>query len=105
MVNWNNCKPTQPLPPNSSENPFSNTGICSRDIVNPFSRRESYSGGEITTYKVFTLATWLLSVVTSVYYTLEHPHGKHSINRRIWEQNDHYPSGFTMNSVIASIFW
>ncbi|CEJ84191.1 hypothetical protein VHEMI03408 [[Torrubiella] hemipterigena] len=79
MVNWNN--------------------------LNPFSRRETYSVGEITGYKVLTLATWLLSVVSSVYYTLEKPHVGHHNGHRIWEQNDLHVSAFTMNSIIASIFW
>lgn len=64
--------------------------------VNPFSRRESHSAGEITMYKVLTLLTWILSVVVSVYYTM---HG------RIWSINYHYKSAFTMNSILADIFW
>ncbi|KAK8147788.1 hypothetical protein MY1884_001411 [Beauveria asiatica] len=63
---------------------------------NPFSRRESHSTAAVTTYKVLTLVTWALSVFVSVWYTY---HG------HIWDINYHHRSAFTMNSVIASIFW
>ncbi|OAA61316.1 hypothetical protein ISF_05395 [Cordyceps fumosorosea ARSEF 2679] len=63
---------------------------------NPFSRRESHSVGAITTYKILTLLTWLLSVVVSVWYT---------VRGHIWAINYHHRSAFTMNSIIASIFW
>ncbi|KAJ6782304.1 hypothetical protein PWT90_00627 [Aphanocladium album] len=63
---------------------------------NPFGRRESHSVGEITTYKVLTLLTWALSVFVSVWYTV---HGQ------IWNINYLHKSAFTMNSVLASIFW
>ncbi|KAJ3473111.1 hypothetical protein NLG97_g10511 [Lecanicillium saksenae] len=63
---------------------------------NPFSRRESHSVGEITTYKVLTLLSWALSVLVSVWYTI---HGQ------IWSINYHNRSAFTMNSVLASIYW
>jgi hypothetical protein len=80
--------------------------------VNPFAKRDSHSAGSIVWYKVLTLATWLLSVVVTVYYAVESPphdgkhDGKHYHHRgSIWHQNhDHY-SGFTLNSVITSIYW
>jgi hypothetical protein len=72
---------------------------------NPFSRRESHSAGSITLYKVLTLLTWILSVVVSVYYTVHAPHDGFTIRKRIWDQNYLYPSAFTMNAVIADIFW
>jgi hypothetical protein len=59
----------------------------------------------VTTYKVLTLITWVLSVVVSVYYTVHSPHDGHTIRKRIWDQNSLYPSAFSMNSVIASIYW
>lgn len=71
---------------------------------NPFSRRESHGFGSITTYKVLTLVTWALSIIVSVYYTLHAPidgHHKHSI----WDQNYRYRTAFTLNSVLADIFW
>ncbi|CAG9937252.1 unnamed protein product [Clonostachys rosea f. rosea IK726] len=73
--------------------------------ANPFSRRESYGSGAVTTYKVLTLLTWLLSVVVSVYYVINEPHDGFTIRRRIWDQNDLYRTAFTLNSVIGNIYW
>ncbi|KAI6783424.1 uncharacterized protein J7T54_004451 [Emericellopsis cladophorae] len=72
---------------------------------NPFSKRENHSAMSVTIYKVLTILTWLLSLVVSVYYTIHAPHDGFTIRKRIWDQNDLYPSAFTMNSVIASIYW
>jgi hypothetical protein len=72
---------------------------------NPFSKRESHGANSIITYKVLTVLSWILSVVTSVYYTTNEPHDGFTIRRRIWDQNALYPSAFTMNSVIADVFW
>ncbi|TQS32656.1 hypothetical protein Golomagni_07023 [Golovinomyces magnicellulatus] len=73
--------------------------------VNPFSRRESHSPATINTYKVLTALTWLLSVVVSIYDTVQPPReaGIHRI--LFWSQNYLYPSAFTMNHVMGSIFW
>ncbi|KAG5925313.1 hypothetical protein E4U53_003347 [Claviceps sorghi] len=72
---------------------------------NPFGRRESHSGGSIVTYKILTLLTWLLSVVVSVYYVLHKPKDGATARRRIWEQNDLYPTAFTMSPVLGDIYW
>jgi hypothetical protein len=72
---------------------------------NPFSKRESHSSGSITTYKILTVISWALSVIVSVYYTVHSPHDGHTIRKRIWDQNYLYPTAFTLNSVITSIFW
>ncbi|KAK4100254.1 DUF1774-domain-containing protein [Parathielavia hyrcaniae] len=73
--------------------------------VNPFAKRDSHSPASVLWYKVLTLASWLLSVVVTVYYTFEAPHdGKHH-RGTIWHQNDHHPSGFTLSPIITSIYW
>ncbi|RFU77940.1 atp synthase f0 [Trichoderma arundinaceum] len=72
---------------------------------NPFSKRETHSRGSIVTYKVLTLLSWLLSIVVTVYYTVDEPHDGFTIRRRIWDQNYLYPSAFTMNHIIAEIYW
>ncbi|KAG6014209.1 hypothetical protein E4U54_005683, partial [Claviceps lovelessii] len=72
---------------------------------NPFSRRESHSGSSIVTYKILTLLTWLLSVIVSVYYVLHAPKDGFTIRRRIWDQNDLYPTAFTMSPVLGDIYW
>ncbi|RSL85481.1 hypothetical protein CEP52_016135 [Fusarium oligoseptatum] len=73
--------------------------------LNPFSKRESHSNGAILTYKILTLLTWILSVVVSVYYTVRRPEDGHTRNRTIWEQNHMYPTAFSLNSTITSIYW
>jgi hypothetical protein len=72
---------------------------------NPFSKRESHGSVSITTYKVLTLLTWLLSIVVSVYYNVHSPKDGHTIRKRVWDQNYLYPTAFTMNSVLADIYW
>jgi hypothetical protein len=79
--------------------------IFYQSVDNPFAKRESHTAGSITTYKILTLATWLLSVVVSVYYVFNKPHDGFHIRRRIWDINYFYMTAFTMNSIIANIFW
>ncbi|KAH8884817.1 DUF1774-domain-containing protein [Thozetella sp. PMI_491] len=74
--------------------------------INPFAKRDAHSPGAVITYKVLTILTWLLSVITTVYYyfhAVDDVGIKH--RRTIWEQNYRYYSGFTQNSVITSIYW
>ena len=73
--------------------------------VNPFSKRESHDAQSILTYKILTIVTWLLAVISSVYYTLHAPKDDHFARRSIWGQNSHHHTAFAMNSVIASIYW
>lgn len=74
-------------------------------IVNPFAKRDSHSANSIVWYKVLTLASWLLSVVVTVYYAVEPPQDGKYHRGSIWHQNYHHYSGFTLNSVITSIYW
>ncbi|KAF6833434.1 hypothetical protein CMUS01_06549 [Colletotrichum musicola] len=73
--------------------------------LNPFSKKESHSAGSITTYKVLTILSWLLSLVVTLYYTVNEPRDGFTIRRRIWDQNYLYPTAFTLNSVIVDIYW
>ncbi|KAK3374462.1 hypothetical protein B0T24DRAFT_296171 [Lasiosphaeria ovina] len=73
--------------------------------INPFAKRDSHSANSVITYKVLTLVTWLLSLITTIYYTYDAPHDGHFVRRKIWEQNYFYFSGFTLNSVITDIYW
>ncbi|KAF4513696.1 hypothetical protein G6O67_000937 [Ophiocordyceps sinensis] len=72
---------------------------------NPFGKRETHSSRSILTYKILTLLSWLLAVVVSVYYTVHEPHDGFTIRNRLWDQNYLYPSAFTMNHVLADIYW
>ncbi|CAJ2512796.1 Uu.00g009150.m01.CDS01 [Anthostomella pinea] len=73
--------------------------------VNPFAKRDEHTKNTVITYKVLTTVTWLLSVVVSFYYTFNSPHDGNWARRRIWQQNDAYPTAFRLNSIIASIYW
>ncbi|KAK3319352.1 hypothetical protein B0H66DRAFT_267420 [Apodospora peruviana] len=73
--------------------------------INPFAKRDSHAPSSVITYKVLTLVTWLLSVVTSIYYTYHAPDDGHYARRPIWEQNYLFHSGFTQNYLISSLYW
>ncbi|KAL3427298.1 ATP synthase f0 [Phlyctema vagabunda] len=74
--------------------------------VNPFSQRESHSPAAVWTYKIFTILSWLLLVVTSFYYTFNVPKDDHKAWRHtIWGVNTHFPTPFALNSIITSIYW
>lgn len=74
--------------------------------MNPFGRREEHARFSITTYKVLTVLSWALAVVTSVFYTFHSP-GKHDgpHNHRIWKQNKYRATPFAPNSIIVSVYW
>ena len=74
-------------------------------LVNPFAKRDSHSARSVVWYKILTLASWVLSVVVTVYYTFEAPNDGKYHRDTIWHQNHRHPSGFSLNSLITSIYW
>ena len=74
-------------------------------LANPFSKRETHTTAAVTTYKVLNLLTFLLVLVTSVYYTFYEPHDGKYVGRTIWGQNSAHHTAFSLNSIIASIYW
>ncbi|KAK0617826.1 hypothetical protein B0T17DRAFT_311590 [Bombardia bombarda] len=73
--------------------------------INPFARRDSHSANSVITYKVLTLLSWLLSLISTIYYTYESPHDGHYHRRTIWGQNYFHFSAFSQNYLITSLFW
>ncbi|KAI9741481.1 MAG: hypothetical protein M1818_004287 [Claussenomyces sp. TS43310] len=73
--------------------------------INPFSKRDSHNANSIIAYKVLTIVSWLLVVLSSVYYTFDAPRDDVYARRTIWGQNRHYHTAFALNSLIASIYW
>jgi len=73
--------------------------------LNPFAKRETHDKAAVLTYKILTFASWLLLVITTVYYTVRAPGDGHYARRSIWHQNSHYHTAFALNSIIASIYW
>jgi len=73
---------------------------------NPFAKRESHSAPVVWTYKIVTILSWLLVVITSIYYTYhipadDHKHWRHTI----WGVNRAYATPFAVNSLIISLYW
>jgi hypothetical protein len=73
--------------------------------VNPFSKRETVSPRTLVIYKISTFVTWLLVVISSVYYAFNAPHDDIYARRTIWGQNKHHHTAFALNSIIASVYW
>jgi len=79
--------------------------MVSLQQINPFTKRDSHDARAVLIYKFLTFVTWVLSVVTTVYYTFNIPHDDHLPRRTIWGQNRHFHTAFALNSLIASIYW
>lgn len=73
--------------------------------INPFAKRDSHSTGSVVTYKVLSVLSWLLSVITSVYLSYDSEYTHHHHRGTIWHHNYANWSGFTQNSTISSIYW
>lgn len=76
-------------------------------LDNPFAKREEFGRGNLIAYKILTIVSWLLVVITGVYYTFAAPTDckKHRQCHTIWGQNNHHDSPFALNSVVTSIYW
>jgi len=73
--------------------------------LNPWARRDDHSEGTVLGYKILTLVTWIVLVVNGAVYTFTAP-GEGKLTRRtIWGQNSAHPTPFSLNSIIASIYW
>ncbi|KAJ9609700.1 hypothetical protein H2200_006028 [Cladophialophora chaetospira] len=74
---------------------------------NPFAKREEFSRTNLLAYKILTIVSWLLLVIFGAIYTFQKPGdcSKHHHCHTIWGQNNHNPSGFSVNSVLTSIYW
>jgi len=73
--------------------------------MNPFAKRDTHSPNAVITYKVLTLVSWLVAVISTIYYSLEAPHDGVYAHHTIWGVNRLHHSGFSLNPVIVSIYW
>ncbi|KAF2662573.1 hypothetical protein K491DRAFT_182755 [Lophiostoma macrostomum CBS 122681] len=71
--------------------------------LNPFARREDFSGQSILLYKITTLVSYIILLVTAFYYTFNAPHDGKYAHRTIWGNNLATP--FAQNHIITSIYW
>lgn len=72
---------------------------------NPFQSRNEYSRGSVITYRVISALSYLLVVITSIYYTFERPHEGQYSRHTIWDQNRQRHTPFALSSAIISIYW
>jgi hypothetical protein len=72
---------------------------------NPFARRETHDKTAVLVYKILTFVSWLLLLISSVYYAVRAPGDGKYLRRSIWGQNAIHPTAFSLNSVITSIYW
>jgi hypothetical protein len=91
--------------PKGRGTPKSKAYSLTLSTVNPFAKREEHNAQTIVTYKIFTILTWLLSVVSSVYYTIDPPRDGVYLRNTIWDQNGLYPTGFTLNQYVVDVYW
>lgn len=76
---------------------------------NPFSRRTSFSSQSILLYKITTTLSYLLFLITAIYYNFHAPHDgdtkhHHNLhNARFWQHN--FSTPFAQSAIITSIYW
>ena len=58
-------------------------------------------------YKILTIISWLLVVLSGAYYTFNYPesHKHHAHYQTIWGQNDLHDTPFALNAIVTSIYW
>lgn len=81
----------------------SNTSWLTDVKVNPFSRRDEFSSQALIVHRITTLVTYIVFLVTAIYYTFERPHEGHKPRHTIWGNNAASP--FAQNSIMTSIYW
>lgn len=73
--------------------------------LNPFTKHDEFSRESVLLYKITTVITWLILVITSFYYTFNPPHDGKYPRRTIWGQNHVHNNPFAMNPIIVSVYW
>lgn len=72
---------------------------------NPFAKRSEFSSRNLYAYKILTIISWLLLVLTGALYTFRRPDSGKGPNRTIWEQNHRFYTPFALNAIVTSIYW
>jgi hypothetical protein len=68
--------------------------------TNPFTRGSSQS---VLLLKITTSVSYLLLLITSIYYTFRAPPGTFPHNARFWQHN--YSTPFAQSSIFTSLYW
>ncbi|KAK2739592.1 hypothetical protein FQN57_006554 [Myotisia sp. PD_48] len=66
---------------------------------NVFARRSSYGPRYLLSYRILTSVSWLLVVISGIYYKVHHPEGEPR-NRL-----DSHPTPFSQTKIITGIYW
>jgi len=72
---------------------------------NPFARDTEGVRRNITAYRVFTLLSFLLAFITTLYYTNNAPTDGSLARHSIFGMSDAHPSPFTPSHVFVGIYW
>ncbi|KIW06024.1 uncharacterized protein PV09_03203 [Verruconis gallopava] len=75
------------------------------NALNPNHEQRSYSRGQVILLRIVATVSWLVLVVTSIYYAFEKPHEGQYKRRKIWNQNWAHHTPFALNAIIVSIYW
>ncbi len=70
---------------------------------NLFSKRDEHSNRSLTIYKVLTVASWLLVMITNIHFAWNAPDGTQG--RSIWGQNKAHKTPFSLNPAIVDVYW
>jgi len=73
--------------------------------INPFTKRDSHDKRSLLAYRILSIVTWLLVVITTIYYTFHAPDDGQYHRRKIWGQNSRFRTPFSLNKVITNIYW
>ncbi|KAL2050558.1 hypothetical protein ABVK25_009228 [Lepraria finkii] len=68
---------------------------------NPFVQHESRSRNSLITYRILALLSLLITVSVSIGLTIKAP----SSGKTIWDQNETYPTPFSLSPHIISAYW
>jgi hypothetical protein len=91
----------------SPSSSISATNLSFPTAIDP---RTEPSRGHLIFWRVVTLVSWLLVVLTSFYYNFRRPedgdrHGHKWHRHTIWGQNRRRHTPFSLNPIIGSLYW
>lgn len=79
------------------------TSTSGGNSLNPFARRDEYTRNQVLFFKVATLVSYIMLLVSGFYFEFAAPHDGHKPHGSIWHFNRRTP--FTQNIIITSLYW
>ncbi|KAF2730633.1 DUF1774-domain-containing protein [Polyplosphaeria fusca] len=71
--------------------------------LNPFAKHDSYSRQALLFHKAWSLITYLLLLITAIYYDVRAPGEGHYNRSTFWGHN--FPTPFKQSAIMTSIYW